>query len=834
MSAIRRAEPQRWAQTPWRQVADEGVRRAVETAVLVGIAYYVGARIGFLLQLPFAPTSVLWPPNAILTAALLLTPVRRWWMPVLAVVPAHLLVQVGVVQPPSLIAAFFVTNWSEALLAAIGVRLFSDAPTRLDTLRRMAIFIVATGLVAPFVSSFVDAAAVTTLSGQEYWAVWRSRFFANVLTELTLASAIIGLVDSRRRWIAAVPGRRAEAILLAVALLVIGLIVLGSDVAGAALGLPGGPLVLLLLPVLLWGAVRFGPAGGSLSLVVVATLAVWGAHQGRGPFTTLPPDERVIVLQISLIMVAIPLLCLAAVVAERRHAEAALNDSLRFEALLSQLSSSFVRLPAEEIDAAIRTALGRLGEFLGLHRLTLVRLSVDGAAMEWHSWKAPATRVVDAPGAPSQLSFAIPLLARGRLFGKLTFDFPGNPRLRPPDWIPRLTVVAEVLGSTLADMDAETALRASESMKSAILASLTTRVAVLDREARIVAVNEAWRRFEWEPGLGAQPAIGVGANYLERWRQVDGEGNPYAPAVVAGVRDVLDGTRRTFSVEYPCRPPSEGSRQWWAMSVVPLTHPEGGAVVSLADLTARRTAEMEAQRMRQELAHFSRLSTMGELTASLAHELNQPLTAILANAQAARRFLDAASPDVDELRAILTDIVHDDRRAGEIIHRLRDMLAKRDIEFRLLDLNVLIEDVIKLLSSDLLIHNVTVAANLTPELPQVSGDGVQLQQVVLNLVLNAMDAIGDDRNDRTIVVCTESLEGVHVSVRDSGPGLGPGTHDLVFQPFYTTKSGGMGMGLAVARSIVEAHGGVIWVTDNPTRGVTFHFALPAAPRRRDG
>jgi two-component system sensor kinase FixL len=219
---------------------------------------------------------------------------------------------------------------------------------------------------------------------------------------------------------------------------------------------------------------------------------------------------------------------------------------------------------------------------------------------------------------------------------------------------------------------------------------------------------------------------------------------------------------------------------------------------------------------------------MGELTASLAHELNQPLTAILANAQAARRFLAAPAPDLDELRAIVADIVDDDRRAGQIIHRLRDMLVKREAELSPLDLNALIEEVVKLLGSDLLIHHVEVVTDLAPDLPLVVGDRVQLQQVVLNLLMNAIDAMGGNGPaDRMVVLRTERLEGVHVSVRDSGHGLDPGTEGLVFQPFYTTKAGGMGMGLPVSRSIVEAHGGVMWVTVNASRGVTFHVALPS-------
>jgi signal transduction histidine kinase len=159
------------------------------------------------------------------------------------------------------------------------------------------------------------------------------------------------------------------------------------------------------------------------------------------------------------------------------------------------------------------------------------------------------------------------------------------------------------------------------------------------------------------------------------------------------------------------------------------------------------------------------------------------------------------------------------------------MLAKRDVDFQALDLNVLVEDVIKLLSSDLLIHNIGIATDLSPDLPRVKGDRIQLQQVVLNLLLNAIDAISGDPsvNERRIVVRTAAQDRVHISVCDSGHGLPRDIRDLVFQPFFTTKSSGMGMGLTIARSIIEAHGGVIWATDNPVRGTTFHCALSVDP-----
>ena len=223
--------------------------------------------------------------------------------------------------------------------------------------------------------------------------------------------------------------------------------------------------------------------------------------------------------------------------------------------------------------------------------------------------------------------------------------------------------------------------------------------------------------------------------------------------------------------------------------------------------------------------------TIGELTASLAHELNQPLTAILANAQAALRLLRGTRPNLVEIQSILSDIVNDDSRAGEVIRRLRALLRKGDSQFRQLDLNALIRDVAKLLSTDAMIRNVAVTLELDPKLAPVRGDGVQLQQVVLNLLLNAMEAMSEGLvHGRTLTVRSEHTDTrtVHVLVQDAGTGLRQETLRQVFQPFYTTKSSGMGMGLAISKSIIEAHGGLIWVTNNATAGATFHFSLPIA------
>lgn len=248
-----------------------------------------------------------------------------------------------------------------------------------------------------------------------------------------------------------------------------------------------------------------------------------------------------------------------------------------------------------------------------------------------------------------------------------------------------------------------------------------------------------------------------------------------------------------------------------------------------ASALSRRRAELEGQRLRQELAHVGRVSTVGALTASLAHELNQPLTAILANAEAAEQLLASGASRLAEVREILQDIARDDRRATQVIQRLRGLLRKGRVEPAALDLNETVSEVARLVSADAVVRNVSVRLELASELPPIWGDRVQLQQVVLNLLHNALDAMPDaGRGDRSLVLKTLRTEGetVQVSVLDTGTGIDEDALDEVFQAFYTTKAAGMGMGLTIARAIVEAHGGRLSAANNPGGGATFSFTLP--------
>jgi two-component system sensor kinase FixL len=245
---------------------------------------------------------------------------------------------------------------------------------------------------------------------------------------------------------------------------------------------------------------------------------------------------------------------------------------------------------------------------------------------------------------------------------------------------------------------------------------------------------------------------------------------------------------------------------------------------------------LEAARQRHDLAHLARVTMLGELSSSLAHELTHPLTAILSNAQAAQRFLSNGDVDLNEVREILNDIVAEDQRAGEVIHRLRLLLQKGEPPKHCddVDVNEKIRNVLKLVRNDLMIQNVTVNTDLAQNLPPVAGDRVQLQQVLLNLVLNACEAMtNNDSSECKLLISSKLNNGeVRVSVTDRGGGIPEEKKEQVFERFFTTKKEGMGLGLSICRTIINAHRGKIWATNNADRGATFHFSLPIVPAVR--
>jgi len=257
-------------------------------------------------------------------------------------------------------------------------------------------------------------------------------------------------------------------------------------------------------------------------------------------------------------------------------------------------------------------------------------------------------------------------------------------------------------------------------------------------------------------------------------------------------------------------------------------------LVSIMDITERKRADEALHKTQAELAHVTRVATLGELTASIAHEVNQPLAAIVTNGNACLRWLAGDSPNLDEARETARRIIRDGNRAGDVIGRIRTLLRKTGTEKELLDMNQAVREVVALAEGEVRRNGVALRTELTGDLPPILGDRVELEQVVLNLIMNAieaMSAIGD--RPRELVVRTQSgeVDQVCVTVQDSGIGLDPQSMGRIFDAFYTTKSQGMGMGLAISRSIVENHGGQLWAVPNEGPGATFQFTLQACSKQ---
>lgn len=369
---------------------------------------------------------------------------------------------------------------------------------------------------------------------------------------------------------------------------------------------------------------------------------------------------------------------------------------------------------------------------------------------------------------------------------------------------------------------AEHELVKSEHRLRLITNALPVLIAYVDSDQRYRFNNDAYKAW-----FGVSPEEAWGRTI----REVVGE--EFYRHAIAYVERVLSGQRVRYAQEMDLN----GHRVSIDAIYVPDLDEQGavrGFYVLVMDVTERNLAQQESKRFQDELLHAGRISTMGELAGTLAHEINQPLSAIMSNAQAAKRYLDAPAPDIEEVKEILHDIVQEDARAGEVIHRLRALLRKAKMEFEPIDLNSIFHEVIGLLRSEVVIRDVKLVTELNAQLPLIRGDRIQLQQVALNLILNAFESMAEQlRGERRVLIRTSQQDGeVLASVTDSGKGLPAGETEIVFKPFFTTKPQGLGMGLSISRTIINHHHGRIWVENNPVGGATFYFSLPVPTTER--
>jgi PAS domain S-box-containing protein len=366
---------------------------------------------------------------------------------------------------------------------------------------------------------------------------------------------------------------------------------------------------------------------------------------------------------------------------------------------------------------------------------------------------------------------------------------------------------------------AEEALRESEERYRNVVETQTEMICRFRPDTTLTFVNDAYCRY-FERSRDQL----VGTRFIELIPES-------ARGATLRYLESLLSNPRTQTYEHEVLRPdgSIGWHQWFDHAIAD----SSGEIVEMQgigrDITNLRRAELEAQERREEVTHLTRVGILGELSGALAHELNQPLTAILSNAQAAQRLLAKTPVELDEVREILSDIASEDKRAGDVINRLRALMKKGEASLLPLNLNDLANDVLELAHSELIERNVAVATRLTPGLPDIRGDRVQLQQVLLNLVMNACEAMADNNGAGSGIEVSTARDGnsrLRLTVADRGPGIPPDLIGRIFEPFMTTKSQGLGLGLSICQSIVAAHEGRLWVVNNADRGASFSVSLP--------
>lgn len=562
-----------------------------------------------------------------------------------------------------------------------------------------------------------------------------------------------------------------------------------------------------------------------------------------------------------------------------------LGERLRFDNLLSRLSAAFINLPVAEVDGQIERGLQEIAEFLEIDRCGLAQFSENGQELlVTHSYAtegfSPFPRSDIAGGFP----WITHQIRRGEIvrLARIPDDFPPNAEAErdyclqaglqsnltipfkvgesvlgamslesfrerfdwPEDLIQNLILLSEVFANALARKRADRVLRESEERFRLLAESAPVMVWMSGQDKLCTYLNHRWLDFT---GRSLQQDLGNG------WSQsVHPDDFQRCLDTYYQAFDV----RHEFRMEYRLRR-FDGEYRWVLDTGVPRFQADGsfdGYIGSCIDITEQKrveetlrdreerlrlllNAEEESRRLREQLARVTRVSMMGEMSASIAHEVNQPLCAIVSNSQTLQRMLSRGGFILEELLEALSDITQDAQRASAVVARIRGLIQDTPAQRAPVDVNELINEMAVLMGRELSRRNIIVTLDLAPKLPAVLVDRVQIQQVILNFMTNAADAMDPVRNRRRDLVlrsARDETDEVTIAVQDTGVGLDAQRIDRVFEPFFTTKRGGTGLGLAICKSIVEGHGGRIGAKANPGGGAVFHFTLPGLTNLSSG
>jgi PAS domain S-box-containing protein len=770
----------------------------------VAIGYYVGALLGFAWRFPASGISFFWPPTAVLTATLLLNPPATWGWLLAAALGAHAVAHAQNGVPPTTWPIQFLANATQAILSAWLIRRFSDPTRPFADLHRALGFMVCGCVIGPSIASLIPLHAYVSMGwSTDALNAWRLRTVSNAMAALILVPAIVMIWSWLRTKPRDIPPLRVAEFVLVFA---------GLGAAHAVVKLVGQTSALNLAlalyapaPFLLWATVRFGGAGLSLALLCTTLLTVSSAIQGGG-LAGSGENDAIVGVQLFLSTMAVPLILIAGLLEQNRaeHRSLVAMEQQNSATLRALPDLMFVQtrdgVYLKHYASSNSDLLVSPEQFLGRNMKDILPPAV-AARFE------RAFRTV-TPDEPSVVEYSLKVGGELRQF---------EARLIGLDADRVLSIVRDIT----ARRRSEDALH--EAQRRYALATAAGGIGVWHLDVKS-------GRLQVEGGLREV----LGYTETEVDDQISSWNAIIFPNDFADVRsrlnDFISGTIPVYEAE--CRLMAKNGSVRWILSRAAIADRVDGAINRVTgtytDITGRKEAEDALKHANDTMVRMGRVTALAELSASIAHELNQPLAAIATNANTCLRWMNSASSDAD-LRGALKDLVADSRRAGQIVRRTREMFANRSVSRAPTDLNGVIRNVLDLVRARLRDAGVQLELALDESLPQIEADKVQVQQVVMNLVLNAVDAMLEAGTRRRVlsVQSRSTSNSVQVSVRDTGSGLPTPEVEQIFEPFYTTKSDGIGMGLAISRSIVEAHGGAIWASADGEAGATFSFTLPA-------
>jgi len=775
---------------------------------LLTLVYFIAGKFGLMLASLHASASPVWPAAGIALAALLVLGYRVWP----AIIVGAFLVNVTTTGNVATSLAIASGNTLEAVCGAWLVNRFAGGTTAFDRPQGVVKFALAAA-VSTIISPVFGVTSLA-LGGFADWAnfgaIWLTWWLGDTTGDLLIAPLIIlWSIPSKWRW------NRRDAVEVGILLLLLFVLSEAVFCGWLTISARNYPIAFISLPIVIWMAFRFTQRETATGVFILSAIAIWGTMHGFGPFVGETENQSLLGLQSWTAVLTITAMALSAGMAERGRAEEALRES--------------------EANMSLAANAANLGLWVW---------NVPGGDERWvtEKWRQlfgfadsePVTfdRFLEVvhPGDSERVKQVVQhMLEHG---GEYEIDY----RITRPDgsigWIAshgsveleergKPVLVRGVSRDVTKRKVAEEELRESEARFRTVADAAPVMIWMSSPDKLCTFFNKGWLEFTGraiDQELGSGWAEGVHANDLDQCLEVYG---------------TSFDARQPFTMEYRLRR-NDGEYRWVLDSGIPRFGSDGtflGYIGSCFDITERRQSELDHQLQNMELARVGRVALMGELAASLAHEVNNPIGAMVTNANAGQRMIAGGNVENEELSDLLADIVADGHRAREVIEGIRNMVRKEKTTRALVRVDEIIRDLLRIVKADALTRKVALTTEIDSKAGSVMADRVQLLQVLLNLTLNAFEAMSVIRSNARHLVIRADRNGegeVLLRVRDSGPGFPGGIVEQLFEPFFSTKVGGTGMGLAIARSIIEAHGGTLSGENCDDGGACFTVRLPEA------